>query len=283
MVEAYESMGYHTASSTALYGRSSQLMSGEAIVESGYAEGSAEQLFGAASTLGSAPDVDMWHPMLMSSAVYQILVLISFVAYVAMLWRSWSFASSMVIGMAGARDERRMAHEGGEQPLSYFKSMAVVIGIIIVALAGVRIADCFADPDSYLLTDSVVNYVPLGALLFVVVIIAWLYALHSIVGWITMSDVMSSIASISTMNFVRAVVLLYPIVAFWLVAPQNDFTVWTTIVVVGFALLLIIYLKDIFVFFLGKKIPFLYLILYLCGAILLPLSFLATILPAQIQ
>ena len=62
----------------------------------------------------------------------------------------------------------------------------------------------------------------------------------------------------------------------------DDFTTWTTIVGIAFALLLIIYLKDIFIFFVEKKIPFLYLILYLCTAILLPLSFLITLLPQQV-
>ena len=74
------------------------------------------------------------------------------------------------------------------------------------------------------------------------------------------------------------VVLLFPIVAAWLVAPPQSVQEWGVAVICGTILLLIIYLKDTFVFFIAKKIPILYWILYICTAILLPLSFVLHIL-----
>ena len=270
-------MGYHVASSSALFGRGSQLSSGEVAASGGYMEGSSDQLFGAGSQLGSGSLVesatalsDATTPLLIGGWLSQLLVMLTFIAYVAMLWRSWGFASAMVLGLAGGRDEQRLANERGELPLSYFKSFAILIGIVAVALVGVRSVDCLLSADvAEQLGSGVVSYAPL-------------IALHKIVEWLTMSTTINELASLSVMNFVRSVVALFPLVACWLVAPADSFAMWTHILVVGCSLLLIIYLKDIFVFFIEKKIPFLYLILYLCGAILLPLSFLITLLPQQV-
>lgn len=283
-------MGYHVATPSALFGRSSQLSTGDVVASGGYMEGSSDMLFGAGSQLGSGTLMegasivgDATTPLLIGGWLSQLLVMLMFIGYVGMLWRSWGFASAMVLGMAGGRDERRLANERGELPLSYFKSFAILIGIIAVALVVVRSVDCFLSADVAEQLDSrVVGYAPLIALLLVVVVIAWQYALHKIVEWLAQSDTISELASLSVMNFVRSVVALLPLVACWLVAPADSFEMWTHILLVGCSILLIIYLKDIFVFFVEKKIPFLYLILYLCGAILLPLSFLITLLPQQV-
>lgn len=290
LVELYRSMGYREAGPSPLFGRTSQLGTGEVAASGGYMEGSGDMLFGAGSQLGSgtlegasAALSDAATPLLIGGWLSQLLIMLMFIGYVAMLWRSWGFASAMVLGMVGGRDERRLANERGELPLSYFKSFAILIGIVAVALVGVRSVDCFLSADvAGRLDGGVVSYAPLIALLLVVVVIAWQYALHKIVEWLTMADTISELASLSVMNFVRSVVALFPLVACWLVAPADSFELWTHILLVGCSILLIIYLKDIFVFFVEKKIPFLYLILYLCGAILLPLSFLITLLPQQV-
>ena len=281
IVEAYVAEGYRGASARQIFGRAAELMSGEAMSSGGYMEGSAEQLFGASSEYCLDVPVVVGEPSIIGMPLYQSLVLLSFIAYIVMMWRSWSFARAIVVGMVGGRDEQRLAHDGGELPLTSFKNLAMFIGIILVALVGVRIIDSVAGASLY--GSPVARYMPLLVALLVFVLMTWLFALHRIVGWLTMSDAVARLASITDMNFVRMVLLLYPVVAFWLVAPADDFTTWTTIVSIAFALLLIIYLKDIFIFFVEKKIPFLYLILYLCGAILLPLSFVMVLLPSYVS
>ncbi len=281
IVEAYVAEGYHGASVRQIFGRAAELMSGEAMSSGGYMEGNAEQLFGTSSEYCLDVPVVVGEPSIIGMPLYQSLVLLSFIAYIVMMWRSWSFARAIVVGMVGGRDEQRLAHDGGELPLTSFKNLAMFIGIILVALVGVRIIDSVAGASLY--GSPVARYMPLLVALLVFVLMTWLFALHRIVGWLTMSDAVARLASITDMNFVRMVLLLYPVVAFWLVAPADDFTTWTTIVSIAFALLLIIYLKDIFIFFVEKKIPFLYLILYLCGAILLPLSFVMVLLPSYVS
>ena len=283
IVEAYTSMGYHLSTPRGIFGRASELMSGEALSSGGYREASAEMLFGSASEVCLDDGVAVAVPSIIDTPLYQGLVLLSFIAYIVMLLRSWGFAQALVVGMVGGRDERRMAHEGGELPLTRFKDIALLVGVILVALAAVRIIDSRFIVEASFMESPVVEYMPLLAALLVLVVMMWQFALHRIVGWLTMSDDVSALASITTINFVRMVLLLYPVVSFWLVSPAETFDRWSVVAMVGFALLLIIYLKDIFIFFVEKKIPFLYLILYLCGAILLPLSFIAVLMPSYVS
>ena len=82
-----------------------------------------------------------------------------------------------------------------------------------------------------------------------------------------------------TINIVRAVALLFLPTAVWLVADGATERVCGGVLVVGLTLFVAIYLKDTFMFFLEKKVSIFNWFLYLCTAILLPLSFLATLLP----
>ena len=84
------------------------------------------------------------------------------------------------------------------------------------------------------------------------------------------------------MNFVRSIVVLYPIIAVWCVADQNISKIASILLILGGCVVLLIYLKDTFMLFIGKKISIFYWILYLCTAILLPLSFFAVLLPDKI-
>ena len=79
-------MGYHVASSSALFGRGSQLSSGEVAASGGYMEGSSDQLFGAGSQLGSGSLVesatvlsDATTPLLIGGWLSQLLVMLTFI------------------------------------------------------------------------------------------------------------------------------------------------------------------------------------------------------------
>jgi hypothetical protein len=121
-----------------------------------------------------------------------------------------------------------------------------------------------------------------GGLVSIVVFSAWLYAMHKVAEWLTESDGVEVLASIGFMNIVRSVVLLYPVAAVWLLADESIIRGASITLVVSILPIAILYLKDTFLFFVAKKIPILYWILYLCTAILLPLSFVMHILPSQL-
>ena len=268
-----ERVGYDVVTPQSMFGRSSTLMSGDPIFEGGYRAVAADEMFGKGNLFVEAEPVAILQPSFIDSFVYQLFIFVAVVLYLHMLLHSWGFIGAIWGNLFSVHSERRMASEGGELPLSYFKVAAIIVGILMVTLIGVRIADIGIAPNSPVYDSLLDTFIPVVALMFVLVLVAWLYALHTISGWITFSPAVEELSSISLINFVRYVVLMFPLVGAWLVAPVDSLRGWSITLISGTAILLLIYLKDTFVFFIAKKIPILYWILYLCTAFLLPMSF----------
>lgn len=282
MIEQYTAEGYREVSVTHIYGHGSTLGDGLADYTGGYRAISPEEMFGAGSELVTADAVAPYDMSLMASPLFQTIVVATLVAYLYVLLRSWHFIGSIWGGVFSGNSERLMAYMGGELPLQRFKLFAALIGGVVLALSFVRLTDGVMDDGSSIFTDVLAVYAPIVAMLFVVVILAWFYSLHKIVEWVTHSDVSSQLSAIGYLDFVRSVVLLYPLVVVWLLSDTAGVNRSSTAVVVGVTLLAVLYVKDTFLLFIGKKISILYWILYLCTAILLPLSFLARLLPEHL-
>ena len=275
--------GYREVSPRTIFGRGSQLADGGAVSEGCFAEGSADEIFGTASTLAESEAIEELLPSLTQEPVFHLLVAASLVAYLFMLYHSWGFIGAIWKGVFSTRQsEHRMASEGGALPLSRFKLTASFIGIASVALIGVKLLDSSIRDNAPIYDSSLTAYFPLLGLIVVGIIIAWNYAFHKIAMWLTHSDILAMLAATTHMNFVRSIVVLYPLIAIWCVADTSINTVASVIVIIGGILTLLIYLKDTFILFIGKKISILYWILYLCTAILLPLSFFAVLLPDKL-
>lgn len=280
-IESLQAAGYNVARPTDMFGRSSHIMSGDPIFEGGYRAVSSDEMFGVGSQFVEQDVTQLLEPTLISSGLYQLLVIASLILYLHMLLRSWGFIGTIWGDVFSVHSERRMANEGGELPLSYFKVMAIVVGVIMLALVGVRLVDLELTAGATMYDSVIARMASPLALLFVGVLVAWVYSLHTIVGWMAQTTATAELSSITTINFIRYVVLLYPLVGVWLVVPSSSVHGWGIAVISGSILLLLIYLKDTFVFFLAKKIPILYWILYLCTAFLLPISFVITVLSSH--
>ncbi|MBQ3249485.1 MAG: DUF4271 domain-containing protein [Alistipes sp.] len=277
----YVAEGYRHVAPEALYGRGSQLAEGIARSDGGYRAVTSEELFGSGSELVAATANEPYDASLVAEPLFQALVVATLVAYLYMLLRSWHFIGTIWGGVFSGSSERLMVSMGGELPLQRFKLFAALIGGVVLALAFVRLSDGYVPNDSQIFLEEMSVYAPVVAMLFVVVILAWFYSLHKVVEWVTHSDMASQLSAVGYIDFVRSVVLLYPLVAMWLLSDGSDgWCSWA--VLVGVALLAILYVKDTFLLFVGKKISILYWILYLCTAILLPLSFLARLLPEHL-
>ncbi len=280
-IEAYQGAGYDVVKPHEIFGRNSRLMSGDPIFEGGYRAATPDDIFGS-GTVRIEPDVVMaLEPSFAYTTIYQLLIVVSLVLYLHMLLSSWGFIGAIWGDIFSVHSERRMANEGGELPLSYFKVAAIIVGVIMLALVCVRIADLGLGADAPIYGSMLASMLSLVTLLLVGVFVAWFYSLHTITEWISQTGVATELSSITVINFVRYVVVLYPLVAAWLVASPDSVRGWGIAVICGTILLLLIYLKDTFVFFLSKKIPILYWILYLCTAFLLPISFVYAMLPMQ--
>lgn len=274
-----EAQGYSVSNARSVYGAGSELASGEVSYVDSYREATAEQMFGEASVLESYDAVAPLEPTLISGWLFQSLIIVGLVAYLYMLLRSWHFMGSIWQGVLFRSSERRMRDEGGELPLERFKLSASIMGLVLMALVVVRLVDMSLQSDAPIYESGMLSLAPIYALLAIFLFVAWHYLLHKLVGVVTRSDVVDGAWGVTAMNFVRLVVILYPLVAIWLLAPNDMLDIWSVVLGIVMSIMVIIYLKDTFVLFVGKKISILNWILYLCAAILLPISFVFRIIP----
>jgi hypothetical protein len=240
-------------------------------------------MFGTTSTQGTGGTYSPAENSLTATPLFQSVVLGTLVLYLTILVRSWGFIRSIWSDAFKTNSDQRMVFEGGELPLQRFKFTAALLGLAVLALAIVRIAEGEIASSSDIYSTLLHTTAPLAALGVILIIVLWGYAYHKIMGWVIESDSPHSLALIGYTNFVRLVVLLYPITATWLLSDPEDGFAYSITLIICCSVLLLLYLKDTFVFFLGKKISIFYWILYLCTAILLPWSLFIKLLASQIN
>ena len=278
----FEESGYKVVTPARLYGRKSEVQMGEPNLEGNYREVTPEELYGETSELGTGGTFAPYDESLTATPLFQSVVLATLIVYLAILLRSWGFIRSIWNDAFKTNSDQRMVFEGGELPLQRFKLMASLLGLAVTALAMVRIAESEIPTTSEIYSSAIASYSPLVALGAILIIVLWCFAYHRLMAWIIESDSPNALAMIGYTNFVRLVVLLYPITAMWLLADGSDSSAYSITLIICSSVLLLLYLKDTFVFFLGKKISIFYWILYLCTAILLPWSLLVKLLASQI-
>jgi hypothetical protein len=278
----YRSEGYSIVAPDKFFGRSSVLESGEVLYNGGYRAVAPSEIYGAESHLASVDAADVVTPMLSSEPMFHLLLFASLVVYLHILYRSSHFLGSIYRDMFTMRSERSLISQGGLLPLQRFKQIAAVMGFVTLALVVVRYAECMIPSDAHIYSSGIVGYMPLLTMLIVLVYLAWYYALHVVADWVTRSDVASTLASVGYMYFVRMTVVLYPLVAVWLLGAESAGVVVVPLLLVVLCLMLIFYLKDTILLFIAKKISILYWILYLCTAFLLPVSFMIRLLPERL-
>ncbi|MBQ2239981.1 MAG: DUF4271 domain-containing protein [Alistipes sp.] len=278
----FEESGYKVVTPARLYGRKSEVQMGEPNLEGNYREVTPEELYGETSELGTGGTFAPYDESLTATPLFQSVVLATLIVYLAILLRSWGFIRSIWNDAFKTNSDQRMVFEGGELPLQRFKLMASLLGLAVTALAMVRIAESEIPTTSEIYSSAIASYSPLVALGAILIIVLWCFAYHRLMAWIIESDSPNALAMIGYTNFVRLVVLLYPITAMWLLADGRDSSAYSITLIICSSVLLLLYLKDTFVFFLGKKISIFYWILYLCTAILLPWSLFVKLLASQI-
>ena len=279
LIMELEAQGYSVANQRSIFGAGSELASGEVTYVDSYREASAEQMFGDSSELVVYDPVTPLEPTLISGWLFQSLIIVGLVAYLYMLLRSWHFMGSIWQGVLFRSSERRMRDEGGELPLKHFKQSASVMGIVLMALVVVRLVDMSLQSDAEIYGSGMISLAPIYALVAIFIFVAWHYLFHKLVGVVTRSEIADDTWGVTAMNFVRLVIILYPLVAVWLLAPNDMLHTWSVVLGIAMSIMVIIYLKDTFMLFVGKKISILNWILYLCAAILLPISFVFRIIP----
>ena len=277
----YATEGYRVVKAEAIYGRGSQLMGGEVLYDGGYRAITPAEMFGGGSELIASDAIEPFVPTLTGEPLFHILLLITLVVYLNMIYRSMGFIRHLYRDMFTMRTEQNMIYQGGLLPLQQFKQLASSIGFVALALVVLRFSEGFISPHSPIYSSSIATYASLGAMFIVGVYIAWYYALHKVVEWVSGSDATAMLSSLGYMHFVRISVVLYPLVSVWLLGIERGDAFVLPLLIAVAVLMVILYLKDTILFFIDKKISILYWILYLCTAFLLPLSFIAHLLPQR--
>ena len=278
----YATEGYRIVRPEAIFGRGSHIASGEAVYEGGYRAITPDEMFGGGSDLMAGGDMELFVPTLSGVPLFHILLLLTLVVYLNMIYRSSGFIGHLYRDMFTMRGERNMIYQGGLLPLQRFKQVAASIGFVALALVVLRFAEGFISPSSPIYTTQISQYASVGAIFIVVVYVAWYFALHKIVEWVSGSDSAPMLSAMGYMHFVRISVVLYPLAAVWLLGIERGDSFVLPLLIAVAVLMIILYLKDTILFFIDKKISILYWILYLCTAFLLPLSFIAHLLPQRL-
>ena len=277
----YATEGYRVVKPEAIYGRGSQLASGEVLYDGGYRAISPDEMFGGGSNIVVGDAFEPFVPTLTGEPLFHILLLATLVVYLNMIYRSAGFIGQLYRDMFTMRTERNMISQGGLLPLQNFKQVASAIGFVSLALVVLRLAEGLIPTDSPIYNSTIATYASVAAMFIVVVYVAWYFALHKIVEWVSGSDATAMLSSLGYMHFVRISVVLYPLVAVWLLGIERGDAFVLPLLIIVAVLMIILYLKDTILFFIDKKISILYWILYLCTAFLLPLSFIAHLLPQR--
>ena len=270
------------STSKEMFGSTSELAEGvPTYLDGDVQEGSAAMLFGDRSEL-VVGDVGVYSAdSLVEQPLFQGVMLLTLLYYLMVMLRSWGFMVIVWGGQKNSIGRERMESEGGKLQTSRFNAMITLLGVIMVAMGGVKIVDMALPRGAMLLSDTEMLIAPLVALLVMGVIVAWLYAMHTIVGWLSGSGVVGEVATLSSVNFVRGTVVLYPVVAAWLLSPAESASTWSAVAIVLGAIIVLIYFVESLQLFINKKVPILYWILYLCAVVVLPISFVARLLATQ--
>ncbi len=270
------------STSKEMFGSTSELAEGVPTYLNGdVQEGSAAMLFGDRSEL-VVGDVGVYSAdSLVEQPLFQGIMLLTLLYYLMVMLRLWGFMVIVWGGQKNSIGRERMESEGGKLHTSRFNAMIMLLGVIMVAMGGVKIVDMALPHGAMLLSDTEMLIAPLVALLVMGVIVAWLYAMHTIVGWLSGSGVVGEVATLSSVNFVRGTVVLYPVVAAWLLSPAESASTWSAVAIVLGAIIVLIYFVESLQLFINKKVPILYWILYLCAVVVLPISFVARLLATQ--
>ena len=176
-----------------LFGRNSELHTGEVTSEGGYREVTSEEMFGTYSELGTGGSYTTFNESLTDTMLFQSMVLITLVTYLAIIVRSWGFMRSIWSDVFKTDSDQRMAFEGGELPLQRFKLSAALLGLMVVALSIVRIVEMVTPGPlaAYDISETMYTWAPLIAVAALLGIVAWNFALHTS-WWVLSSTAIAS-------------------------------------------------------------------------------------------
>ena len=233
----------------------------------------AEELFGAGSTLVIEPFPAQSARPIYESAPFQGIVLVLVFAYLVIIYHN--LREVYVLCRKLSLDRSKPGRMTDTQGSTYARFLwaAIGIGLPMLALLTLRLADRWY-PIPEVVPEAWIPVLGLLATVGLAVLLLFQVGLLRITGYVTLSrPITDQLIALKFNYFALSVVFLWPLILLFLLAsPAPGHILSFGIFILGGALLLL-YLKESLMLFLSKKISILHWFLYLCAVEIFPVSF----------
>lgn len=243
-------------------------------------DASAEALFGTASSIvpAQAPPIAD-RPAPTENIPFQCFVLLLAATFAVLIYRNLGDVGSL-LGRAfhDSTSRKRLSEESGGTGFSRFLHIASTLGLLIAGLLAVRLGGPLLR--LFPLDGPLATLAPAAPLLLALavsalgaIIILYQRIILRSVAVITVSQpLVAQLILLKRIYFALAVFIASPVVFLLILAPHNDATVWSYLLIAESAIAAILYLKESLHLFLSKNFSIFHWFLYLCGVELFPLS-----------
>lgn len=237
---------------------------------------SATELFGAATEQAQLPYVVATTPDPIATSGFGILVLVLLLLYITLVYRHTDDISQLIgrLTIDRTTDERLQNNSNSNYTrfLTYGSLLAYgLIGVSVVRLVSswlpLSIIESSTEFSSLWWSLALIGTLILITLLRLTVMAG--------IGELTFSNELVGqlwLAKRSTLTLL--VIGCTPPLALWLLMPQGKGSFWLWVIIIELIISLFLYLREILMLFLAKKVSILHCFLYLCAVEIFPLSLL---------
>ena len=233
----------------------------------------AEELFGAGSTLAIEPFPTQSVRPIYESAPFQGIVLALVFAYLVIIYHNLREVYILCRKLSLDRSKPGRMTDTQGSTYTRFLWAAIGIGLPMLALLTLRLTDRWF-PIPEVVPEAWIPVLGLLATVGLAVLLLFQVGLLRITGYVTLSrPITDQLVALKFNYLALSVVFLCPLILLFLLAsPDTGHILSFGILILGGALLLL-YLKESLMLFLSKKISILHWFLYLCAVEIFPVSF----------
>ncbi len=154
-----------------------------------------------------------------------------------------------------------------------FLRMSFIVGLLLLVLLPVKYSNLWLPADMV----CAPSWFTATALLFAAVAVAAVAVYESLIlllaGQVTRRrDVTDGLLYLKSVYLAEGAVFISPVMMLSLLSLRGGFNIWGIVLVAECAIMAILFIKETFAFFMGKKIPIFHWFLYLCTVEVFPLS-----------
>lgn len=248
--------------------------SADSICEFGCRHIDAVEMFGAGSVAVEQTAAELPMCGIAADPVFQLLAVAAFSAYIILVTNYKRLTLSLAGQMFGGRlsDVFIAGRRHGTVPKPFINS-AIALGLFVSTLIVVRYASEWQPERWRPSAEWLVPVTMLRVAALLAFVAAYRYCALKIIGRVSReTEFIDTLASVKKTCFAVAAVVVTPVFLLAALPSGGGTDVWGYLLAAECAVLALLFLKETFALFMGKKIPFLHWILYLCTVEAFPLT-----------